>query len=76
MTRRDRALQLASVCALVGLALMVWGLLDPHALPVLVGLTLGQAIGTASFMLFGIVVAADLHLRRKLKNAPDSARDR
>ena len=67
MSRRDRALVVASVCALVGLGLMVWGLLDPRPLPVLVGLTVGQAIGTGSFVLFLLVVAADLHVRRKLK---------
>ncbi|MGZ3419654.1 MAG: hypothetical protein ACXVEE_17395, partial [Polyangiales bacterium] len=70
---RDRVLRWASVFALIGLALMVWGLLDPHAMPVLVGLTIGQAIGTVSFGLFLIVVAADLRLRRKLKDdAPES----
>jgi hypothetical protein len=61
----------ASVCALVGLALMVWGLLEPTPMPVLLGLTVGQAIGTASFLLFGVVVAADLHVRRKLKGKDD-----
>jgi hypothetical protein len=60
------------VLALVGLALMLWGLVDPHAMPVLVGLTIGQAIGTGSFLLFLIVIAADLHIRRRLAAGPST----
>lgn len=67
MTRRDRLLRIACVLALSGLALIVWSMLDPRPLPVLVGLSIGQALGTLSFVAFLIIVAADLHLRRKLK---------
>jgi hypothetical protein len=68
VTRRsERVLRVASVFALFGLVLMVWSVLDPRPLPVLLGLTLGQAIGTLSFAMFLIVVAADLGLKRKLR---------
>lgn len=66
-TRRDRTLRFASFFALLGLALMVWSVLDPRWMPVMLGLTLGQAIGTASFALYLIVVAADLGIRRRLQ---------
>jgi hypothetical protein len=66
-TRRERLLRVACVLALVALALIVWSMLDPRPLPVLVGLSLGQALGTLSFLAFLIIVAADLHLRRKLR---------
>ena len=65
-TRREKALRFASVFALFGLALMVWGVLDPRPLPVLVGLSIGQAIGTLSFLLYLIVVAADLGLKKRI----------
>lgn len=66
-------MRLASVLALVALALIVWGLIDPHAAPVLAGLTLGQGLGTGSFLLYLLVVASDLHLRRRLQRAPGAS---
>ncbi len=66
-TRREKVLRIASVLALIGLALMVWSVLSPTPLPVLVGLSIGQAIGTLSFVLFLGVVAADLGLKQKLR---------
>ncbi len=66
-SRSEKALRIASVFALLGLGLMVWGVLDPRPLPVLMGLTIGQGVGTLSFLLYLIVVAADLGLKRKLR---------
>lgn len=66
-SRSEKVLRIASVLAILGLGLMVWGVLDPRPLPVLMGLTIGQGIGTLSFLLYLIVVAADLGLKRKLR---------
>lgn len=66
LTRRDRVLRFASFFALIGLGLMVWSVLDPRWMPVMLGLTLGQLIGTTSFGLYLIVVAADLGIRRRM----------
>lgn len=63
----ETALRVASVLAIVGLALMVWGVLDPRALPVLAGLTVGQAIGTLSFVIYLVVVATDLAIKKKMR---------
>jgi hypothetical protein len=65
-TRRDRILRFASGFALLGLGLMTWSVLDPRWVPVMLGLSLGQAIGTTSFALYLLVVAADLGIRRRL----------
>jgi len=65
--RSVRVLKVASVLALVALALMMWGVVDPRPLPVLVGLMIGQGLGTLSFILYLVVIAADLRLRRKLR---------
>ena len=65
-TRREKVLRVASVLALVGLALMGWGVRDPRPLPVLVGLSIGQGIGTMSFLLYLLVVATDLRIKKRL----------
>lgn len=75
-TRREKVLRVASVLAMLGLGLMIWGVLDPRPLPVLVGLSVGQGIGTFSFLLYLLVVAADLRIKRRLarEEAPPSSR--
>lgn len=59
-------LRAACVLGLVALPLMVWSVFDPTVWPVLIALSVGQAIGTLSFVLFLVVVARDLALARKL----------
>jgi hypothetical protein len=66
-TRRDRVLRVACVMALVGLAFMVWSVLQPTWMPVMLGLTLGQLIGTLSFASYLVVLIADLGIRRRLR---------
>jgi hypothetical protein len=63
----ERLLRAACVLALVALPLMVWSIVDPTVWPVLVALSLGQAIGTLSLLLFLVAVARDLGLRAKLR---------
>ncbi len=65
-TRTEKVLRLACVCALVGLALVVWSVLDPRPMPVILGLSVGQGIGTLSFLMFLVVVAVDLNVKEKL----------
>lgn len=63
----ERTLRAACWLALVGIALMVWSLLVPTPMPVLVAMSVGQALGTLSLMAFVFVVLADLrraHLER------------
>jgi hypothetical protein len=69
-TRTDTALRVASVLALIALALIVWSILDPRPLPVLVGLSLGQALGTASFLVYLVIVARELGVKRSLEKPP------
>jgi hypothetical protein len=60
----DKLLRVACVLALVALPLMVWSVLDPTVWPVLVALSVGQGIGTLSFLLFLVVVIRDLRARQ------------
>jgi ABC-type branched-subunit amino acid transport system permease subunit len=63
--RAHRLLVVACVCALAALALMTLQLFDPTVWPVMVAMSLGQVLGTASFAAFGYVVFADLRARRR-----------
>lgn len=67
-----RWLIVACVCALAALALMTWQIFDPTVWPVMVAMSLGQALGTASFAAFGFVVLA--HFRARLRDAKASNR--
>jgi hypothetical protein len=64
-TRADRWLVVACVCALAALALMTWQIFDPTVWPVMVAMSLGQVLGTASMAAFGYVVVADFRARRR-----------
>ena len=67
MTARlhERVLRAACVLALAALGLMAWSLFDPRVFPVMVAMSVGQVLGTASFAAFGWVVLADLRRRRR-----------
>jgi hypothetical protein len=56
----------ASVLALVGLALFVWSVLDPRPVPVVVAMSVGQGIGTLSFLLYLAAVLIDLRRSKVL----------
>ena len=68
-----RWLDFACIAALVALALMTWQLFDPTVWPVMVAMSVGQVIGTASFAAFGYVVFADYRARRRAaKDVPEA----
>lgn len=60
----ERWLVVSCVSALAALALMTWQVFDPTVWPVMVAMSLGQVLGTASFAAFGYVVFADYRRRR------------
>ena len=60
MMRASRLIRVAAILALVALLLIVWGLFDRGITPVLISLSLGQLLGTLSFVLFLIAVARDV----------------
>lgn len=62
--RREQMLRIAALLALFGLALMVWAVLVPTPMPVVLAMTVGQGAGTLSFLIFLLVVIAEL--REKL----------
>lgn len=58
-------LRIACGLAIVGLALMMWSLVDPRVQPVLLALSLGQCIGTLSLALYLGVIVRDYRARRR-----------
>jgi hypothetical protein len=65
----------AAVLALVGLALFVWSVLDPRPVPVVVAMSVGQGIGTLSFLLYLLAVYLDLRRARVLGKGTDVAEE-
>jgi hypothetical protein len=59
-------LSIACVMALVGLALIVWSIVDPRPVPVVISMSIAQGVGTLSLLIYLFVVIADLHRARVL----------
>jgi hypothetical protein len=59
-----RLLRWAAISAIVALVLMVWGVIDPHPISLVIAMSIGQALGTASFAVFGFAVFSDLRRAR------------
>jgi hypothetical protein len=57
-------LRLSAVLTLLGLALMVWAIVDPRATPVVIAMSVGQGLGTLAFLIYLGVVLADLRRAR------------
>lgn len=73
-TRAMRLLRAASVLAIIALGMMMWSLVDPTPAPVLLALSVGQVLGTLSFVTFLAVVGWDLYREwraSKAKPAPE-----
>jgi hypothetical protein len=67
---------LLKVCALLtllGLALMVWSMLEPTPLPVILAMSVGQVFGSLAFALFGGVVLVDQLRKQRAKGAAGAA---
>jgi hypothetical protein len=67
----SRLLRMAAIMALVGLAFMVWSLLDPRPIPIMAAMSIGQGIGMLSFAIFLVVVVVDAWRASKRQPPPD-----
>ncbi len=68
--RARRVLSVSCVSALAALALMSWQLFDPYVVPVIIAMSLGQILGTASFAAY-LVVVDDLRTQRRAGQKSD-----
>ena len=64
--RMNRIVRVACVLSLVALALITWSLLQPRPIPVIAAMSVGQALGTLSLILFIATMVMDLRGRRVL----------
>lgn len=70
--RTSRVLVFACLSALAAVFLMCWQLFDPGPLQVIVAMSVGQVLGTGSFVAFLYVVLRDLRsVRTGLREAID-----
>jgi hypothetical protein len=58
-------LRVSAVLTLIGLALMVWSLVQQTPLPVMLAMSLGQGIGMIAFGLFIYVVVREIRREHK-----------
>jgi len=72
---RRRLLFFACVLGLIGIALMSWSLFDQGWLPVMMAMSVGQGIGTLSFVLFLVVVLIDLREAEFRPSTPSEPRN-
>ena len=59
------ALRISAVLTLIGLALMVWSMVQPTPLPVMLAMTLGQGIGMIAFGVYIYIVVREIRRERK-----------
>lgn len=67
---RYRVLRAAAVFALLALALIMWSFFDHRPLVLVAAMSVGQAIGTGSLLLFLAVVLVDLRKANVLGDGP------
>jgi hypothetical protein len=71
--RPDQLVRAAALLALLALACMVWSLLDPRPVPIMVAMSVGQALGTLSFLLYASVVVVDGYRSTRAARAAEPA---
>ena len=60
-------LRISSGLTLLALALMVWSVFQPTPMPVMLAMSVGQALGTGAFALLGLVILIDLRRSRRIR---------
>ena len=77
-----RALRVAAMAGLVSLALMAWGVVDPHPISLVIAMSVGQGIGSLAFAVFCAVAVNDLRkagvfsrMAARLSSAPPPDKD-
>ena len=69
--RIEWVVRAACVGSLAALGLIVWSQLDPSPIAVIVAMSVGQAIGTASLGLFVLAIVSDLRRAHVLDTAAE-----
>jgi hypothetical protein len=67
--KRHKLLTFACICGLAALGLMTWQVFEPRAFPILVAMSAGQVLGTASFLAFVYVALTDMRAQRRARRS-------
>lgn len=70
-----RLVTAACMLCLLGLAAMVWSVLDPAPIPVMFAMSVGQGLGTVSFLCYLAAILLDLRRRRVLGGDRDAEKE-
>lgn len=62
---QQRILRVAAVAAIAALLLMLWSIFSSSPIVLVASMSVGQALGTLSFALYGLVVVFDLRGRMR-----------
>jgi hypothetical protein len=62
-----KLLRVSALLTVIGLAFMVWSLLQPTPLPVLLAMSVGQAFGMLAFGIYLYVIIVDLRRARRAR---------
>ena len=65
--RMTTLVRISAVLTILGLVFMVWSMLVPTPLPVMLAMSVGQALGTSAFMLYLLAILIDLRRDRRAK---------
>jgi peptidoglycan/LPS O-acetylase OafA/YrhL len=65
MPKPETVIRFSCLLALAALVLIVWSMVDPHPIPVILAMSVGQVLGTLSFAAFLLVVARDLRAAQR-----------
>ena len=60
-------IRISAAFTILGLVFMVWSLLVPTVLPVMLAMSVGQALGTSAFGLYLIAIWIDLRRVRRAR---------
>lgn len=73
--RPEQIVRVAALLALFALACIVWSLLDPRPVPIMVSMSVGQGLGTLSFLLYAGVIVVEAYRSSRAARAagPDAA---
>ena len=62
-----KLLRISALLTVIGLAFMVWSLLQPTPMPVLLAMSAGQGIGMLAFAIYLYVIVVDLRRGRRAR---------
>lgn len=62
-----KLLRISALLTVIGLAFMVWSLLQPTPLPVMLAMSVGQVFGTLAFGIYIYVIVVDLRRSRRAR---------